>query len=253
MVRAGEPTSALKRGLDLLATFTGRRPQQSLSELSAHSGLPLTTTHRLVSQLEEWGALERLDDARYRVGLRLWEIATTAPRTAGLQAVAHPYMQDLMETTSYDIHLAVRDGYDSVFIERLRPTRHPALRPRIGARVPLHATAVGQVLLAFAPDEFQNEFLARPLQPFTALTVTDAAELRTQLAPIRGQGFAISDRQIADEYVAIAAPITSSHGAVVAALSLVFPHKQASEANAVHLVRVTARIISRALRSVTLE
>lgn len=243
-------TSVLRRGLDVLATFSQEHPEQSLKELSANSGLPLTTTHRIVAQLEAWGALERLEDARYRVGLRLWEVATLAPRTVGLQTIAHPYMQDLMETTSYDIHLAVRDGYDSIFIERIRPTRHPALRPRIGARVPLHATAVGQVLLAHAPAQFQEEFLSRPLRPFTTRTVTDNALLRAQLGPIRAQGFAISDREIADEYVAIAAPVTSARSAVVAALSLVFPHSQASEANAVHLVRVTAKTISRALRSV---
>lgn len=242
-------TSVLKRGLDLLACFSQDHPTRSLTDLSALSGLPLTTTHRIVAQLEEWGAIERLEDSRYRVGLRLWEVATLAPRTVGLQTIAHPYMQDLMETTSYDIHLAVRDGYDSIFIERMRPTRHPALRPRVGARVPLHATAVGQVLLAHASEDFQDEFLSRPLRPFTSRTVTDNDLLRAQLGPIRAQGFAISDREIADEYVAIASPVTSARGDVVAALSLVFPYSQASEANAVHLARVTAKTISRALRS----
>jgi DNA-binding IclR family transcriptional regulator len=242
-------TSVLARAFSILASFHEGRSGQTLSEISRRSGVPLTTTHRIVADLRGWGALERDARGRYRIGVRLWEVASLTPRSAGLQAIARPYMQDLFETTHYATHLAIREGREAVFIERLRTSASASARPRVGGRYPLHATAVGLVLLANAPEDVQEEVLGLPLQSFTAHTVTDDQTLRASMAVIRNQGFAVSDRQINTSDVSIAAPIADGHGQVVGALSLIIPHERASELNAVHLVRATARTISRAIAS----
>src|SRR6185436_1666453 len=76
------------RVLAVLAVFEPARPLLTLTEIAHRAGLPLTTAHRLVGELARWGALERGPDGRYRVGLRLWEVATLAPRGLGLREAA---------------------------------------------------------------------------------------------------------------------------------------------------------------------
>ena len=87
--------SVSSRLLAVLRTFSHRTPLQTLSEISRRSGLPLTTTHRLVRELLQGGALERDDDGRYRIGLWLWEIAALAPRGLGLREFAMPFLEDV--------------------------------------------------------------------------------------------------------------------------------------------------------------
>src|SRR5579862_7338904 len=163
-----------------------------MSELSRRTGLPLTTAHRLIGELERWGGLERGEDGRYRIGLRMVELAALCPRGVGLRDVALPYMQDLYEATHQNVQLAVRDGTDGVYIERIAGRHAVPVRTRVGAHWPLHATGVGLVLLAHAPRDVQEQVLNAPLKAFTPYTVTDPKTLRKMLAEVRRTGIAIS-------------------------------------------------------------
>jgi hypothetical protein len=74
--------SVVDRALSILGTFQGNRSRQALSDISRNSGLPIATCYRIVQRLVEWGALERDGENRYRIGLRLWEVASRAPPTS---------------------------------------------------------------------------------------------------------------------------------------------------------------------------
>ena len=240
--------SVVDRTLAVIGTFSGGRVRQSLADIARRSDIPVPTAYRIVKRLTEWGALERDEDGRYRIGLRLWEVASLAPRSMGLQRLARPYLQDLYETTHGTVQLAIREGTELVSIERLEHPRHQPARPRVGGRYALHATAIGLVLLAHAPDEVRAEVLAGPLRRHTARTYVDRTELVRVLADVRERGWAVSDRQADDEFVGVAAPVVGAGGAVVAAVSLVFRHDEAAVPAMVHPVRVTAKAISRALQ-----
>lgn len=244
---ADERRSVLRRALRILETFSDCPTGLSLSEISRRSGVPLTTAHRIVGELLDWGALERDSTAGYRIGLRLWEIAALAPRSVGLQRVALPFMQDLYETTHRGVHLAVREGDEVVFVERFVSPETVSERPRVGGRYPLHATAVGLVLLAHAPTELQEKVLNGPLKVYTQYTYSQACELREVLADVRRVGYAVSARQINSKYVSVAAPIYGAENTVVAALSLIVPYTESHGPTLGYLVRATARGISRAL------
>lgn len=239
--------SVVDRALAILGTFQGSRTRQALSDISRNSGLPIATCYRIVQRLVEWGALERDGESRYRIGLRLWEVASRAPRSVGLQRLARPFLLDLYETTGYATHLAIREGHELVSIERFQNPRKAVRRPIIGARYELHVTAIGQVLLAYAPRHVQEEVLAGPLTAVTPNTYTDRDVLERVLIDIRRNGFAISDRQVDSTHVGIAAPIRGVDGGVIAALSLAIPSSDAMDKGMVHLVRLTATSISRAL------
>ncbi|KRA24633.1 IclR family transcriptional regulator [Microbacterium sp. Root61] len=243
----GPSRSVIERALTILGTFQGGRIRQTLSEISRRTGLPIATCYRIVQRLTEWGALERDAESRYQIGLRLWEVASLAPRAVGLQRLARPYIQDLYETTGYASHLAIREGLELVSIERFQSPRRPTRRPLVGGRYPMHATAIGQVLLAHAPEDIRDQVLAGPLEPYTPRTYTDRAVLDRVLEDIARSGYVVSDRQVDDVHIGVAAPVRGADGAVIAAVSLAVTEKDVDGKNMIHLVRLTAASISRAL------
>jgi DNA-binding IclR family transcriptional regulator len=237
------------RTLDLLACFTPDQPIRNLSELSHHSGLPLTTTHRIVTDLLAWGALERTPDGGLQIGLRLWQVASQAPRGLGLREVALPFMEDLYVATGENVQLAVREGSEAVYIERLTGRRAVRVLTRVGDRFALHATGVGLVLLAHAPEEVRTAVLERPLQSWTPYTITDPERLRSALAEVRRAGVAVSDRQVTEDALSVASPVFGPGNEVVAALSVVVKYGTLPPQALIPAVRAAGNGISRALGS----
>jgi DNA-binding IclR family transcriptional regulator len=236
--------SVLGRALLILGTVKDAGGGLLLSDISRRCGLPLTTTHRIVSDLAGWGALERDGAGRYQIGLRLWELASVTPRSVGLRRVAFPFMQDLFETTHRGVHLAIREKDQVVFVERFLSPETATDRTQVGARYELHATAIGLVLLAHAPFELQEEVLTGPLAvPSWHPPVTER-ELRATLAHIRRSGHAVTP--IRDEYLGVAAPVYGTAGTVIAALSLILPISEQYGPRLAHL-QATVRGIARAL------
>lgn len=253
------PRSVPAKLLALLDAYSHEHVAYSLSELARRTGLPIATAHRLISELASWGALERGEDSRYRIGLRLVELAALCPRGYGLRDVALPFMEDLYEATHQNVQLAVRDGLDGVYIERIAGRHAVPVLTRVGAHWPLHATGVGLVLLAHAPADIQEAVLAAPLATFTRFTISDPAELRRVLAEVRRTGFALSDRQITDDAFSVAAPVMAAgpdgarpdgarpDGDCVASLSIVVPVSDPHRMSWAPAVRAAAKGISRQL------
>lgn len=200
-------------------------------------------------ELSVWGAVERSEDGLYRVGLRLWELGSLAPRGQGLRERAQPFLEDLSQMTRENVQLAVRESTEVVFIERIAGSGAVTVLTRVGGRFALTATGVGLVLLAHAPAEVQDEVLNGPIDRYTNLTVTDPAQLRRMLAGVRTNGFSISDRQVSLDALSVAAPVHDGPDQVIAAVSLVVRYGSSSPHALVPLVRTSARAISRALSS----
>ncbi|MFI1996414.1 IclR family transcriptional regulator [Actinoplanes sp. NPDC020271] len=239
----------LGRALRIFEAFGPQHTSLTLTDLARRAGLPLSTVHRLAAELLAWGALERDAAGRYNVGLRLWEVAALAPRGQGLRERALPYLEDLSQVTHENVQLAVREGSELVFVERIAGSRAVPVHTRVGGRFALSATGVGLVLLAHAPAEVQREILGSAIERFTAHTITDPKILIKTLADVRTNGFAVSDRQVTEDALSVAAPVRDRHNTVIAAVSLVVRHGTFSPHALAPLVRSSARAISRALAS----
>ncbi|SHM52761.1 IclR family transcriptional regulator [Cryptosporangium aurantiacum] len=240
--------SSIGRAFTLLNAFGPDHSRLTLTELARRADLPLTTAHRLAGELVACGALERDDGGRYRIGLRLWELASLAPRGLGLRELALPFLEDLYEVTRENAQLAVRDGVEVVFVERITGRHAVPVRTRVGGRWAMHCTGVGLVLLAYAPTDVQEQVLGQPLERYTERTVTAADELRRTLASVRQRGYAVSDRQVTMDSLSVAAPIRGADGTVVAAISLVVHSDGAQPVALAPAVQAAARGVSRALR-----
>jgi DNA-binding IclR family transcriptional regulator len=241
--------SVVSKVLSLLDAFSATDPELTLNELARRTGLPLSTTYRLASELVAWGGLERVAGGGYRVGLRVWEIGSLATRGADLRSVALPFMQDLYEATREHVHLAVLDGTEALYLETIAGRRGPRLKSRRGGRLPLHATGVGKVLLAHAPPGFVDAVLAAGLERFTPHTITAPGLLRRALAEIRRTGVGYAREELTVGSVSVASPLFGADGGAVGALSIVGRASRLDVGRVAPAVRTAALCASRRVRA----
>ncbi len=213
--------------LALLGAFESGPSSLSLMQLAESAGLPLPTTHRLVGELVAWGALERDPQGRYAVGMRLWEVSQNAGRH--LRDTARPYLQDLFSLTQETAHLAVREGNEALYVDRVYSTKRVPRASRVGGRLPLHATAVGKVLLAYEEEWVTEAYLAHGLTAPTRHTHTNPTRLAEELATIRSQGYATTYEEVRAGSCSIAVPVFGEPGRAVAAIGLVMLSTQAAQ------------------------
>jgi DNA-binding IclR family transcriptional regulator len=222
MPRTSEPGSSVSsRLLRVLFAFQPDPSPLSLADLVRRTGLPHATVRRLAMELADAGALNRLPDGRFTVGLRLWQLGTLAPLTEGLRSKAQPFLEDLYTALRQHVQLAVLEGTEAVIIERLSGPTAPELVSQVGGRLPLHCSGVGKVLLAHAGAELIEEVLSGELRRYSTRTTVDPAVLRRELAECRRTGTAAVRGELTEGADSVATRIVDGAGEVVAALSVV--------------------------------
>ncbi|QYJ03560.1 IclR family transcriptional regulator [Nocardioides panacisoli] len=235
-----------RRVLSLLAAFDEDHRRLGLTELARRADLPLSTVHRLVGELVDFGALVRTPVGDYVLGRRMWDLGLLAPVQTGLREAASPHLHDLFAATGATVHLAVRDGLEVLYVDRLRGSTSVPIVSTIGSRLPLHTTGVGKVLLAHAPPEVRDAALGS-LTAVTAYTITQPGLLRRQLARARREGWASTAEEMSPGACSVAVPVLQRDG-VVAALGVVVPDLRRDRPRLVAGLDVAARGIERALR-----
>jgi DNA-binding IclR family transcriptional regulator len=241
--------SVTSRALAVLDAFSSSTPRLSLTEIADRSGAPLSTVHRLLAELTAWGALARRPDGRYEIGRKLWDLGLLAPVQLELRQVAAPFLLDVHTATRDTVHLAVRDGLSALYVERVSGRESVPVVSQVGSRLPLHATGVGKVLLAAAPDEVLERMVAA-LTRETRHTIADPSRLRREVAEVRRRGFARTAEEMTLGASSVAVPVTVDRGGtpvVAAALGIVVPSSRRDPARLVPVLEVAARGISREL------
>jgi DNA-binding IclR family transcriptional regulator len=244
----GDPSrSVSSRVFSLLNAFTPDSPALRLVDLQAATGLPVSTVHRLAAELVELGALEKDPDGYYRIGLRMWELGSLCPQPRTLRDVSLPFMHDLYEATSENVHLAVLDGDDVLYVERVWGARSVDVASLVGGRYPLHATGVGKVLLSYSSPQFQESVLRAGLKRYTPHTIIMPGMLMRALSDVRKTGIARCIEELTLGTVSVAAPIFAPDRRVVAALSVVMHTRTRSLATIEPALRLAASSITREL------
>lgn len=245
MANSPSGDSVTERLLRVLETFTPTRTVQTASQIGRRAGLPSSTAHRFVGELVEVGLLERDEDQRVRVGMRLWELATRSSAALRLRQAAMPAMELVQARVGEHTQLAILEQDEALFLERLSSPDATSNITRIAGRLPLHASSSGLVLLAYGPAELQERVLAAPLAALTPATLTDSSALRRKLAEVRRLGHAVAPGYIEDVATGLAVPVRDRSGAVVAALSVVVARDAAVDGALSALQRAARDIRSR--------
>lgn len=189
----------------------------SLAVVARRVELPKPTVHRLLATLVSIGVVERAGQ-RYQLGMHLFELGQAVAEKTDLREAALPFMEDLYEATHEIVHLAVLDGIEVLYLERIRGHRSMKLASKVGGRQPAHCTGLGKALLAFTP-EAAARVLAGPLTRRTPYTITVHAVLVDELARIRAAGVAFDRDESAVGVHCAAAPVIVG-GRAVAAISV---------------------------------
>lgn len=239
--------TAAGRVLALLDAFTQARSPLTLSEISRQAGLSLTTTHRLVKEVLQWGGLELDESGRYRLSSKILGLASTS-RAMGLRERALPHLMELHSRTGMSTHLAVREGHEVMYIEALRAHPNYTGRSRIGGHFKLHVAATGLTLLAHENEDFIEDYLSEPLKRYTDQTITNPGDLLETLRDVRQQGYALAHQFISPSAGAVGAPVVDFDGEVTSSVGVAYHAGQVNPSALVDLVRATANRISHALR-----
>ncbi|WP_346927649.1 helix-turn-helix domain-containing protein, partial [uncultured Arthrobacter sp.] len=148
MANSGSGDSVVDRVVRVIAAFPEGANVLQLTELATRAGLPLTTAHRLVRQLAGHGLLELGAGGSVRLGLRLWELVNRNSPTLELRQAALPFMEDIQQVLNQNVNLAVLDGSEVLFVERLSRRGSVANRAQVAGRMPVHVSSAGLVLMA---------------------------------------------------------------------------------------------------------
>lgn len=246
--RNGPALSMVGRAFALLTAFRSGDDELSLAELCRRTGIAKPTAHRLLGELAALGVVERGENGAVRLGLPLFELGQLVPRQRDVQVVAEPFLADLFEATHETVHLAVPDGTDVVYVQKLAPGGGPDIPSRLGGRMPAYCTGVGKALLAFGPPDRLAAVLAAGLPRRTPRTVIAPGLLRSELESVRRRGLAEEREESAPGIACVAAPVLDAEGRAVAALSITGWANRLQTRFVAPAVRTAALTLSRAVK-----
>ncbi len=211
-------TRAIDRAAQLLVWIVEADQPLSFTALVERSGLPKSTTSRLLSALERHRLVERDPDGAFRPGPVFDQYASRAG-DAELVAAAQPVLERLGDRTGETINLAVPSGGEVNQIAQVDSRYLLGATNWVGLRVPLHCSALGKVFLAYGTAALPSGRLEKR----TARTITSRAELEAELRSVRERGYAVAREELEPGLIAIAAPVRGHRGTVVAAVSVSGP------------------------------
>ncbi|MDF2733695.1 MAG: IclR family transcriptional regulator [Chloroflexota bacterium] len=208
---------SVKRAFDVLSSL-GDGPL-GVTEVADRAGLPKSTAARVLATLVGEGAVEQVPgDTSYRLGPRLITLAGGFSLTRSLAAIARSTLVELAQASGEAAGLGMPDGDLVHYIDQVDTVQPVLVRDWTGARVPLHAVSSGQVLLAFRTPAAIERYLERPMEGFTARTLTEPDAVRERLREVRRHGYAWAMDEFETGISSIAAPIADASGEVIAAV-----------------------------------
>jgi IclR family transcriptional regulator, pca regulon regulatory protein len=211
---------ALERGVAVLKAFGPDTPELTLAEVARRSGLSRGTADRFLSTLVELGYLGA-SGRRFHLRPRVLDLGFSHLSSMTLPEVAHPYLADLADTLERSTSLAVLDGDDVIYLDRVARRRILAVGVRIGSRLPAAVTSHGRILLACLPAGRLEEYLSRvQLEPRAPAAARTVDELRERIARATEQGWCLVEDELAEGVSALSAPVRDSRDKVVAAVNV---------------------------------
>lgn len=220
---ASGSSKTLVKALSILDAITQYPGGLSLADISRHTGLAKPTAHRVLGVLANNRLLRADTDGNYRLSTQCLVLGTAFIESLDLRQESRDLLAELVNYSGETCHLGVLDGQRIVYIEKVESSHAVRMHSRVGSTNPVHSTGLGKAMLAHCDEESIDEVIAAGLPPRTERTITDANQLREELAVIRRRGFAIDDIENEDGIRCVAAPVLDHTREVVAGVSISGP------------------------------
>jgi IclR family KDG regulon transcriptional repressor len=215
-------SKVLQKALLVLETLARRGGESGVSELAREVALDKSTVYRLLNTLVDSGYLARDHTGRYRLTVRLSELAKAAPAAPSLLELALPQLRRLAKATSETAYIAVVHDDMAIFLDKIEGNQTIRVHTPNGSRIPLHCGSAAKVLLAYQSPELIAR-VSDKLKQMTDYSITNSIALQKELVSIRKRGFAIGQQEWRLGVSGVAAPARDATGAVVAGLALSGP------------------------------
>jgi DNA-binding IclR family transcriptional regulator len=249
---ADKGIQVIDRAFDILELLSDVSEGMGVTEIANRIGLNKSTVHRILNAMASRGYIERASSKGvYRNGLKLVDLASVHLNSVELKTEARPLLRELTARMNLTTHLAILDGLDAVYIDKVDVESSLRLYSQIGRRISVHCSALGKCLLSGLSEQELAERLRKcDFRRHTANTLTSRQALTRQVEAVRLRGFAVDDQEHEAGIRCMAAPVCDYRGKVVAAISLTGPASVVSrerETEIGELVASVAKDISRRL------
>jgi DNA-binding IclR family transcriptional regulator len=239
----------IDRVAQILDAFNGPA-SLTVAQVVLQTGVPRSSAHRILEHLVRIRWLYHGEDGSYRLGLRVLELGGLAAHQNQLRSVALPYLHQLADMTGMVVHLAVLDGPEIVYLDKIGGSFGMRLPSRIGGRQPAHCTAVGKTLLAYAGEQAGRDSLASTPRGRTGRSITTDRRLRQELSWVRDRGVAFDHEEALTGIGCVASPVGPPTNPA-AAISICGPVTQVQFERLVNPVRMAASQIWSSLAAAT--
>ena len=241
-----DPRTVLGKVRLILEALADDSQSTGPSELARRTSLPKASVHRICEDLTEWGVLERSGDG-FRLGPRLFELGQRVPGRRSFRDTALPFLEDLFVATGETVHLAVLEGAEVAYVEKIVGRRSVPTPSSVARRMPAHCTATGKCLLAHAGDDAVALVVAAGLPPSTPLSITTAARLADELQLVRDRGYAVESEELRRGFASVACPVFGLGDIAVGAVAVTTGLDRFDVDVLAPLLLTTARGLSRQL------
>ena len=213
---------SVERALQILDLFNEQATELKITDISKLMGLSKSTLHSLLKTLQLHGYIDQNpENGKYRLGMKLVERGHFVVGSIDIRQKAKGWLTELSQRTGQTTHLGILDGREGVYIEKIEGKLAAIAYSRIGRRLPVHATAIGKVLIAWLGETELNALLeGYQYTPFTPATLSSREALLSALAQTREQGYALDSEENEQGVRCVAVPVWNHESRVIAALSL---------------------------------
>ena len=220
----------IDRAAEVLNCYSFDRPELSVSEIAQMTGLHKSTAHRILMALEHNGLIRQIEETgRYHLGIKLFTLGNQAVARLNVRDVARPYLIKLMKDTGETVHLAVLDGNQVLYLEKVEGVHALRMPSRVGRRIPTYCTSLGKAMLSCLEKHQVKELLqGQRLKSYTPHTITNIDRLSKVLEHTRKQGYAVDNEEIELGLRCVGAPIYDYSGSMVGAVSIAGPSARLS-------------------------
>ena len=231
-------SQTLVRGLKILELIAGGKSDLSIRELAEEADLPKSVVHRLISTLEgERYVQKNSGKPGYRLGTKLWWLGCAAVQGLEIKEVARPHLEDLALKTNELVVLAVLDGREVVYLDKVDCPQAVRAYIPIGGRAPAYCISTGKVILAYRRDDEVMK-ITSSMKKFTSNTVIRMESFKRHLAEIRRRGYSVNFGEWHEDVGGVASAIRDGKGYVVAAIGVTVPIHRLTKINIDRLSRL---------------
>lgn len=216
---------SVSRGLGLLFALSESPFPLSLTELSHRIHLSKSTVQRLTYTLQNLGYLDRDEETKkFRLGQRAVLLGLSIVKHSDLRKISFPHLEKASKEIGETVNLAILDGTEIVYVERIKTQQILNINLEVGSRLPAYCTSMGKAILAFLPKQHLEALLREmKLKPLTSSTITSKEILRKELERVRRRGFATNNEELSNGLRSVAAPVRDASGQVIAAVNIAVP------------------------------